>query len=123
MASFTELGPVYLTAAISIVLYFLYRLPKLMRKSEVTNESKVNGKSYTAQALDELAKSTPNFSPLVAIMRDELKRAGAEKILAGRSLITQLEELTGRGFADASTFGRLCPLYVDVIKRTEGAGK
>lgn len=123
MVSFTELGPLYLMIAFSITLFFLYRLPKLIRQFEVASQAEAYGKSYAAQALYELGKPTPNFSPLVAIMRDDLRRAGGEKIHTCQILIAECDDLTRQGCADASTFERLYRSYLDAIKRIEVARK
>jgi len=122
MVSFLELGPLFFAGTAVISLYFVYRLSKITRQPEIPREeeSKVYRKCLVAQALYELGKANPDFSPLLMMMRDDVRRAGGERIQACKMFLYDCEHLDLQGVLDASTFRRLYYGYLDAIKQTEG---
>ncbi len=123
MVSFPEFGPLFLAGAAAISLYLVYRLSKISRQLEILgqNESGIHRKSSAAQVLCELEKANPDFSPLLAMMCDDVKGAGGERIQACRMFLYECENFGLQRVRDASGFRQLYYGYLDAIKQTEGS--
>ncbi len=122
MVSVSEFGPLFFLGASAISLYLFYKLSRIIRQPETTMQKQPDPyrKSLTAQALYELSGPTPNFSPLLMMMCEDVKRVGGGLTQAGKTFIAECERLSPRGVTEASTFNRLYHGYLEAIRQSEG---
>ena len=111
MLTLLQIVPFLFAASVAISIYLVYMLMKL-RESEVPRrqETSADQKSLTARSMYELALASPDFAPLVEIMRNQVRRNREEFQRSGQFL-AETESLLGRGKVDALSFGSLYDLY------------
>jgi len=124
MVSFLELGPFFLLAAAGIALYLAHRLSKIIQQLKKSGQvhAKDCQESSAAQALCELGKANPDFSSLISMMRDDVRRAGGERIQACRTFLSESEGLSSQDVTEISTFRRLYYGYLEAIEQSYRRG-
>lgn len=109
----------FLIWTIVIVVYFGHRILKMSRMLgnvvEGSNEYRV---SFTSQAVCELGKDPPNFSPLLNLMRDEVREAGGGETVAGKEFLAESLVRSDQG-ADAASFRHFYASYRDALSQAQ----
>ena len=120
LVSVTDFAPLLLFGSILIAAYMAYRLQPLMKTPRNNPQgSHVYANGSVAQALYELRRPSPNFSSLIELMREEVRRVGGEETKSGRAFLTE-SSLHRHELTDSMRFRDLYMRYADALREARG---